>query len=41
MNHNSNSQNQSQMMVAGCGGGFEIGNAEMAVVLDEEATIPK
>ena len=30
-----------QMVVAECGGGFGVGNAEVVVVVDEEATAPK
>ena len=29
------------MAVAGIGGGFALGNAEVVVVVDEEAIIPK
>jgi hypothetical protein len=36
-----NLKDKSQMVVAECGGGCEVGNAEVLVVVDEEATIPK
>jgi hypothetical protein len=29
------------MVVAECGGGCEVGNAEVLVVVDEEVTVPK
>ena len=38
---NSKSQRKCQMVVAECIGGFVVSNAEVVVVVDYEATVPK
>ena len=35
------SNDKCQMVVGECGGGVALGNAEVVVVVDDEATVPK